>query len=564
MRNNFYLYLSAVISVLILLDAGIFHIGENMRDRAFDLMVKNRIPALIAKPDQDIVIVDINEASLSALAQDFGRWPWPRQVFGEFVENIQAQNPKAIVFDILFSDPDIYNPDSDEYFNEVIAGTVNTYFPMVRLAPESDNLSEITPDTIIGLTKTPESTNLLLEKKNVITAKTLAIVLPFFESIKNSGRLGTNNIYQDADGIVRQYRLWEDHAGWRVPALPLVVGSLDEADLTNYSETLPQNMLINWRGKPFSYQTVSFSDVYNDMASAQKNRPENEFTNKIVIIGSTAPSLFDVKATAIAKAHPGVEILATAIDNVKHADYLKVWRGKIPYILMSLVLVWLTATAFYRSVDRDKLITLFSLSQIGLLAISFATINFTNTYLDITGPITWAILYFSIAKIYSFANERAMQRILASNVTSGAHGSAILMMPISLENQESLSDSQLKKIQQAIRATTRHNPNVDILKGSQSGIWGLFSDLITVSWAYQPEDAKASENTQQEANQLASQLKTIAQTLGLPNDGVIRYSQHTGAIHTDNISADQLSSQWRGLFAQAILKLDVLESEPFE
>jgi len=363
---------------------------------------------------------------------------------------------------------------------------------------------------------------------------------------------------------VRQYRLWEDHAGWRVPALPLVVGSLDEADLTNYSETLPQNMLINWRGKPFSYQTVSFSDVYNDMASAQKNRPENEFTNKIVIIGSTAPSLFDVKATAIAKAHPGVEILATAIDNVKHADYLKVWRGKIPYILMSLVLVWLTATAFYRSVDRDKLITLFSLSQIGLLAISFATINFTNTYLDITGPITWAILYFSIAKIYSFANERAMQRILASNVTSGAHGSAILMMPISLENQESLSDSQLKKIQQAIRATTRHNPNVDILKGSQSGIWGLFSDLITVSWAYQPEDAKASENTQQEANQLASQLKTIAQTLGLPNDGVIRYSQHTGAIHTDNISADQLSSQWRGLFAQAILKLDVLESEPFE
>ncbi len=165
MRNNFYLYLSAVISVLILLDAGIFHIGENMRDRAFDLMVKNRIPALIAKPDQDIVIVDINEASLSALAQDFGRWPWPRQVFGEFVENIQAQNPKAIVFDILFSDPDIYNPDSDEYFNEVIAGTENTYFPMVRLAPESDNLSEITPDTIFGLTKTPESTNLLLEKR---------------------------------------------------------------------------------------------------------------------------------------------------------------------------------------------------------------------------------------------------------------------------------------------------------------------------------------------------------------------------------------------------------------
>ncbi|MDP3140400.1 MAG: CHASE2 domain-containing protein, partial [Methylotenera sp.] len=148
LHNNFYLYLCALLSILILLDASVFHIGENMRNRAFDLMVKNRI--LKPDVDPDIVIVDINEASLNAMAKEYGRWPWPRQVFGEFVENIKAQNPKAIVFDILFSDADIYNPDSDAYFNDVIAGTNNAFFPMLRLSEASDHLSKITPDMIPG------------------------------------------------------------------------------------------------------------------------------------------------------------------------------------------------------------------------------------------------------------------------------------------------------------------------------------------------------------------------------------------------------------------------------
>ena len=137
LHNNFYLYLSALLTVLVLLDASVFHVGENMRDRAFDMMVKNRI--MVPKPDADIVIIDINEASLSAMSAEYGRWPWPRQVLGEFLENIEAQQPKAVVFDILFSDPDIYNPDSDTYFNDVISGTQNTLFPMLRLAEESDH-----------------------------------------------------------------------------------------------------------------------------------------------------------------------------------------------------------------------------------------------------------------------------------------------------------------------------------------------------------------------------------------------------------------------------------------
>ena len=540
LRNNFYLYLSAVLTVLMLLDASLLHVGENMRDRAFDFMVKNRL--VVTAPDADIVIVDINEAALSAMAKDYGRWPWPRQVFAEFVENIAAQKPKAIVFDILFSDADVYNPDSDAYFNEVIASTDNTFFPMLRLAEASDHLSQVTPDMIPGIKP------MTLGDPSV-AKKPIAVVLPLFDAALNSRRLGTHNIYPDVDGIVREYKLSRDENGWRLPALPLVVGEFMQKN----AATLPQNMLINWRGQPFSYQYATFSDVYTDMASQVKTRSPNEFHNKIVIIGATAPSLFDLKATAMAKAHPGVEILATAIDNVKNGDYLRVWRGKTPYILISLILIWLTALAFYRNVDRDRVTAIFSGSQIGLLVLSYLAINFGNTYLDFTGPITWAVLYFSVAKIYALATDRAMQRFLANDIESGKRGTMVLLMPIMIDSSEVLSDGLRKKLQHHIEQKLQIPATVAMLKGTQSGIWGLFGDMLMVSWAFAHDDAAAATVVKQAADQLGLQLPDLLKEAGMPEDTSVRYALHIGTLNTEKA----LDSQWRGLFAQAIIKLDL-------
>jgi CHASE2 domain-containing sensor protein len=148
-KQNFYLYLAALFTVLAVLDNTVFHVTSEMRQAAFDTMVRYRV--VVPKPDPDIVIVDINEASLAAMAQDYGRWPWPRQVLGEFVEQIEKQQPKAVIFDVLFSDADIYNADSDAYFDAAIAGTNNTFFPMLRLDTFSDNLSQLKPSMIPGV-----------------------------------------------------------------------------------------------------------------------------------------------------------------------------------------------------------------------------------------------------------------------------------------------------------------------------------------------------------------------------------------------------------------------------
>ncbi|MEZ0245761.1 MAG: CHASE2 domain-containing protein [Methylophilaceae bacterium] len=545
-RNNFYLFLAVLLTVLIVLDASVFNVGTNMRQKAFDFMVRHRVvqPA----PDQEIVIVDINEASLAALSRDYGRWPWPRQVMGEFLEQLETQKPKAVVFDILFSDADVYNPDSDAYFNEVIAATDNTFFPFLRLAPEQDPLSQVAPHMIPGVNRVPTTTS----PSNTPPSKNIAVVLPHFEAMLKPGRIGTHNIYPDRDGIVREYRLYDDAYGWRLPSLPLVVGQ-------TVGDKVPdqENMLLNWRGGPFTYHYASFSDVYLDMTAKAPKRPHNEFTGKIVIIGSTAPSLFDLKATAMAKAHPGVEILATAIDNVKNGDYLRFWRGTAPYLVMSLLLVWLTAAAFYRDVDRDRFNSIFSSSQVALLAVSYVGINLTDTYVDLTGPVTWAVGYFSIAKVYALATDRALQRWLAFGVSPGEEGLQAILMPVQIASPEPLGDGTLKKIRGELLEMGDVPKNVESLKGIQSGIWGLFGDMLVIRWTCPHDNAAQADRIRQEAAKVGEQLAAVLRRAGVQS-GVDAYH----ALHEGVLSGDKpLAPQWRALFAQAILKLEHMQQE---
>lgn len=548
LKNNFYIYLATLFTLLVLLDAGVFNIGLNMRDKAFDFMVKNRV--FQPSADKDIVIVDINEASLAAFAKEYGRWPWPRQVLGEFVENIQTQNPKAIVFDIVFSDADIYNTDSDAYFNDVIAACDNCFFPILRLDASQDAASQLKYAQIPELSPSAEA------NKNA----TVAAILPYFEAALKPNRLGTHNVYPDIDGIVRQYRMFHDDAGWRLPSLPLVVAQFE---IGKAIENIPQDMLINWRGKPFTYTYVTFSDVFTDLASEHKKRPANEFINKIVIIGSTAPGLFDIKATAMDKQFPGVEIMATAIDNAKHGDYLKVWRGKIPYILLSLLLIWATTLAFYLKVDRDRFNSIFTGGQIGLLVLSYVAINLTNIYLDLTAPILWAVAFFGIAKMYALATDRALQRWLAFGLRSDAAESSVLIMPILVESDTDLSPAMLKKLKRDIELNSQSPNSIEVIHGTQSGIWGLFGDMIVVSWMYANNQPEYAETAHKDATQLAEKLPNFIAHCGLPSQTVTRYAFHVGKLAQSQTTGETLSfaSQWRLLFAQAVIRLEMGDLE---
>jgi len=534
-QNKFYVYLAIIFSLFILIDATFLHITANMRQAAFDMMVRYRI--IVRKADRDIVIVDIDEASLAAMAKEYGRWPWPRQVFGEFLEHLEEQHPKAVIFDILFSDPDVYNPDSDTYFAAAVAETTNTFFPMLRLDKSSDSLSQIKPAMIPGVAPLPEKAQ---------AGATIGIVLPHFQSILQGGRLGLHNIYPDPDGIVREYLVYRDDYGWKVPSLPArVIREL------GYSEPVSQRVLLNWRGKPFSYQTATFSSVFNDMISKDKKRSQDEFTNKIVLIGSTAPSLFDVKPTPMSRLHPGVEILATAIDNMKQGDYLRYPEGRTLYPLLALLIIWAAAWAFYRNVGRDKIDPLFGASQFILLGVSYASINFTNSYINLTGPFTAGLVYFTLARTYSTATSRVLETsALRASMERGGELAAFLLLIDLGESDTALGEGTLKNIRQKLEKSGTEPKSVEMLKGRQKGIWALFEHTLAVSWMIPAQDQAARYRVTKDIENVTASLKTMLPKYLGPGENTATWFVHEGLISGGKAAR----AGWRALFAEAQLR----------
>jgi len=541
-KTGFYLYLAGLFTVLVVADATFLHLAANMRQGAFDMMVRYRL--VVPKPDKDIVIVDINEASLAAMAKDYGRWPWPRQVLGEFVEQLEKQKPKAIVFDILFSDPDVYNADSDAYFDAAIAATDNTFFPMLRLDPADDALSQIKPAMIPGVVRLDGMVN---------EDATVAMVLPHFKSVQEGGRLGLHNIYPDIDGIARKYPVYLDDYGWKIPSLPLRI-----AQQLDFPQPRAREVLLNWRGPPFTYASVSFGDVFTDLTSKDKKRPQNEFTGKIVIIGSTAPSLFDIKATPISRMHPGVEILATAIDNFKHNDFLRFPDARIAYLLLTLAVIWATAWGFYRDTGRDKIDGLFGGSQFILIGISYASINFTTVYINLTGPVTLGLAYFTIARLYSFATGKALEHntVRAAQQQSGnLHG---VLMLISLEKQVAVLNERVReKIRLGMHKIGSKTKSVEFIRGDQRGIWDLFENSVAISWLYAEGDETAQLKIKQDIRELEKAIGPLVQKHCAGQADEVAWIVHQGPV----VSGDRARESWRALFAQTQLRWNETKEE---
>lgn len=530
LRRNFYLYGAAVFSLLALLDTTVFNTVIGMRQRAFDTMVRNRL--VVAEPASDIVIIDIDEKSLAELAGGYGRWPWPRQVLGELAEKLATQRPKAIVFDILFSDPDLFNPDSDAYFNEVVAATDNLWFPLVRLDPTQDPLSDLPVSRLPGARAT---------RPGADGTATIAVVLPYAQAVLDSGRVGFNNIWPDADGIVRQYLLRRDEHGFELPSLALAVVRSENPQLV-----APERLLINWRGEPFRYTYVSFADLYRDLGKEHPSRPADEFTGKIVIIGSTAPSLFDIKATAVSRQFPGVEILATAIDNLRRGDWLRVPEIPLFYLAVTLAILWGTAWAFYRHGASGKLDRFYGVSQFGLIAIAYAAINLANLYINLTGPVMFGFAYYSLARYYAFATARALDASVVARPVAGAGArGCLLLLRFDLPTRE---EAALRKLAETLKDHCRHAPSVEWIDGRQRGLWRLLDNTLVLCWLSRGGDDRQWQLMREEATAVTAALPEI---LGRkPFATVLPYAAL--ALGQAEGPIDDPGHDWRALLGSAL------------
>lgn len=374
--------LLAIVACLVALDYLWLNFTQTIDLRLGDILLEQH--AKTRKANSDIVIVDIDQKSLEDMNEVASKWPWPRSIHAELIEHIAAQKPAAIVFDVMFNEPDTFGTESDALFKQVVAQYSNIYFAHTLLQDGSSTALSALPASV-GLIKTPHAKP---------TARAILMLPSVLE--QNSWRGGLINFQQDHDGIGRNYLLHENIDGWLIPSLPWRL-ALD----LHWPATTQAQIRLNWQQQRTH---ISYSAVYLDANSEHPNRAKNEFTNKIVIIGTAAPGLQDLRPTPINQSYPGVEILATAIDNLKYQDWLRD-TPRMPFAILALGLAALLAWGFQRgrnTLHLASLLTLVSAALIGAIWLGLKQ----HWYLPLAAPIAWAWLYFWLAALMSYLAEK--------------------------------------------------------------------------------------------------------------------------------------------------------------
>jgi adenylate cyclase len=383
--------LAATVLAVAALELFAFQFLKPIENRVLDAFVRHQAAALA--PDPDIVLVDIDEKSLAEMDRKFGagRFPWPRAVYATLIDGIAAQQPRAIVFDINFSEPDRVRPESDQAFIESASRHDNIYYPMVRLdSKDGPKAAEVSH--LLGLVRRPGAD----------PDARIAVIPPLVLPAK-LWRAGTINFLRDDDGIGRRYYLRHRIGGWDLPSLPARVAM----DL-GYPLPDVDDMVLAWRGQADSFPRVSFSDLYEDFDRAQRRRPADEFRGKIVIVGADAAGLGDRRITPLSSLQPGAEILGTAIENLKNDRHMRYapawWPAAVGVSLLALLFA-----SFRRSVDVRASGALLGFSTILLLGIGWFLAG-RLILLPLLTPLAAAWTFYAAAALSEYLRERRQRR----------------------------------------------------------------------------------------------------------------------------------------------------------
>lgn len=73
-----------------------------------------------------------------------GNWPWPRAIHGELLAFLTRQQPRAVIFDLIFSEPDRFRLESDQVLEAALRQTP-AYLPLVVTDGTPSRLAELPP-----------------------------------------------------------------------------------------------------------------------------------------------------------------------------------------------------------------------------------------------------------------------------------------------------------------------------------------------------------------------------------------------------------------------------------
>src|SRR5262245_4120747 len=424
-RRTFGLFLLVILLLLRIWDPSPL---EELKLRSFDAY--QRLQPRIST-ERPVVIVDIDEESLSR----YGQWPWPRTLVADLLNRLDELQSVAVSFDVTFPEPDrsspseavkyfryvdettrerlAHLPNNDEIFAQAIArgkvvlGQSGTHAVNAQL---TDSLPE-TGFAVLGPDPMPY----------LITFPHLLRNLPVLERAA-AGR-GLFSIGTERDGMVRRVPIVMKTENKIVPALVLdllrvVTGSgailvqTDQAGIRGVGVPgleLPtdRNGRIWIHFSPHEKaRYVSAKDVIEGKITPEK------VSGKLVLIGTSAIGLLDVKTTPVDRAMPGVEVHAQLIEAALTGSLLAS-PGYAVAVEMSFALVAGITLSLLAPVASALVLFVTALfAAAAVVSASWIAYTRYQILLDTTFPlITILSVYMSLVVIGYFREQLDRRRI---------------------------------------------------------------------------------------------------------------------------------------------------------
>ena len=404
---------------------------EELRARAFDFFQVLRPRQQEQRP---VVIVDIDEASLKAI----GQWPWPRTTVADLVTHITQLGAIAIGFDIIFAEPDRMSPaiaersfrgidpetraklDSLPSNDEALAEAIKRSRVVVGQAgaaePEPKTAADAALQTGFAV-RGPDPSPYL------VTFAGLLRNVPVLEQAA-AGR-GLFSINPERDGIIRRVPVIMMAQGSLVPSLSmelLRVVSGSSAILVRVDDAGVQSVAVPGLDVPTDRngqfwvhfnkhdpgRYVSAKDVL------QGNVPPDRLAGRVVLIGTSAIGLLDLKTTPLDAAIPGVEVHAQILESVLSKSSLVNPNYAIGAELAIAVLFGLAIIIAAPMLPASIVIVLGGCLIAGLIGLSLYLFVEHNLLIDFTYPLISSWLIYLVLTFVNYFREQKQRRQIRS------------------------------------------------------------------------------------------------------------------------------------------------------
>jgi adenylate cyclase len=314
----------------------------NLEYSVYDTLLRSAPPQ---PPDSRVVIVDVDERSLSAI----GQWPWRRDIIGDLVARLRNLGASTVALDIIFAESDRYegtgvSPDS------VLAATLRSGRVVLGYALTFDDTKGrgVCVQHPVGLAiirRGDEQT-----EDPFFRATGAVCSLPILTQA--AGASGFLNAAPDPDGVLRRVPLLLELNGRIYPSLALAAVAattgtrpvtldvvnvnasslmLDDRKTPNVPLDGKSNLLVRYRGPKRTFHYVSAADILNGSAGA------DAFKDKLVFVGTTALGTREVVSTPVDTLFAGVEVQATVADNLLRQDFIR--RPEYSVILETQIVI---------------------------------------------------------------------------------------------------------------------------------------------------------------------------------------------------------------------------------